>query len=459
MSANHTQSRRAALAALAVGALATARSAGAAVCDNPAASFAAHSDQAWALGYANLPTDMGPIPLKVRGRIPTATMGAFFRNGPARHQLADMRYAHWFDGDGAIQRYTLSSKGIQHQAQFIRTAKYVADNAAGKIVRQAFGTRTPAMEAPTSADALNVANTSVVHHGGRLLALWEGGSAHEVDPMTLHTKGTLRWSEETAGLPFSAHPRIEPDGTLWNFGVNQVGGGALVIYRIKPDGVLATASVLPVKDMGMVHDFAVTQNHLVFLIPPLVFQGERFQNGQSILGSYAWTPKLGLRVLVLPKVALDQPRWYELPVGMVFHVGNACEEGGVIRLDCMRSATAWSATDGLRDVMCGDYQPQEHTQAMLVELDLATQRARQTVMPLVAEFPRVDPRLVGQPYTQVFAAARQSAKHRPGYDSVARWNVVTGVVDQYHYGDDVHVEEHIFVPHTSTLGKGEAQGY
>ena len=163
MSSDRIHSRRAALAALAAGALAAARSAGAAVCDNPATSFAAHSDQAWTLGYANWATDVGPIPLKVRGRIPTATMGAFFRNGPARHQLADMRYAHWFDGDGAIQRYTLSSKGIQHQAQFVRTAKYAADNAAGKIVRQAFGTRTPAMEAPASADALNVANTSVVY--------------------------------------------------------------------------------------------------------------------------------------------------------------------------------------------------------------------------------------------------------------------------------------------------------
>lgn len=35
----------------------------------------------------------------------------------------------------------------------------------------------------------NVANTSVLRWGGRLLCLWEGGQPYEVDPRTLETVG------------------------------------------------------------------------------------------------------------------------------------------------------------------------------------------------------------------------------------------------------------------------------
>jgi all-trans-8'-apo-beta-carotenal 15,15'-oxygenase len=451
-------SRRSALAALAMGAGGAALPAWAAGCDNPAASFANQRNKPWTMGYTNMVADVAPMTLKVRGRIPKEAMGAFYRNGPARHALGDKRYTHWFDGDGALQRYILSTRGVQHHARYIQTAKFAADNAAGTLVREGFGTRDASMPPTPSADAINVANTSVVHHGGRLLALWEGGSAYEMDAATLHTKGPHRWSDASAGMPFSAHPRIEPDGTMWNFGVSSM-AGALVIYRISKDGKLSTTAVQRIPDVAMVHDFAVTQNHLVFLLPPLIFQTDRYKGGASFLDSHVWTPKLGLRVLLLPKNQLDQPRWYELPAGMVFHLGSACEVGGVLRLDCMRAPSAWGATDGQRDVMCGDYQPQEHAQAMVVELDLASKRARQTVLPLVAEFPRVDPRFVAQPYTQVFAATRMSARPQPGFDSIARWNVQTGAVDRYHYGDHVLVEEHVFIPAAGTGSPVEGRGF
>jgi 9-cis-beta-carotene 9',10'-cleaving dioxygenase len=37
----------------------------------------------------------------------------------------------------------------------------------------------------------NVANTSVVQWGGRLLCLWEGGEPYEIDPRSLETLGPV----------------------------------------------------------------------------------------------------------------------------------------------------------------------------------------------------------------------------------------------------------------------------
>ncbi len=440
-------------------------------CANPAADFAAARASApWAVGYTSMATDAPPLRMQLHGKLPAGLVGAFWRNGPARHELGGQRYRHWFDGDGAIQSYDIgpsrhnrasgatSRTGITHQARFIQTQKFKTETAAGRMLSHTFGTQPLGSTPPRSADEINVANIHVVSHGGKLLALWEGGSATEIDPQTLGTRGLHVLSPETAGMPFSAHPRVHRDGTMWNFGVANF-QSKLIIHRINAAGQLQQTALLPVPHLTMVHDFAVTQNHLVFLLPPLVFERERLQHGSSFLQAHVWRPGLGLRVLVLPKAQLDAPRWFELPAGMVFHIGNACEEGGVIRLDCMRAPSAWQAQHGLLDTMCGLYAPQDHAQLTTLQLNLANGRASQYVAPLVAEFPRVDPRFMGQPYRQVFALGRAGAAPRPGYDAVLRVNVQSGQVDRYVYGDDMLVEEHVFVPHPGRMHAPEGQGW
>lgn len=411
----------------------------------------------WTLGYAGVQADVEPMPLALRGRLPAGLTGAFYRNGPARHILGGQRYHHPFDGDGMVQKYAVSERGIVHSGRFVRTEKFLADSAAGRPVRAAFGTNPPGAEEIASPDAVNVANTSVVHHGGELMALWEGGSAMRLDPATLATGGAKVWSPDYAGMPFSAHPKIEPDGTLWNFGVSSA-QGLLSIYRVEPSGELASAATIKVPDIAMVHDFAVTARHLVFLLPPLAFEHARFEAGATFLDSHVWKPRLGLRVLVLEKDRLDSPRWFELPAGFVFHVGNAWEDGSTIRMDFVRSPSAWNVLTGLPSLMRGRYDGREDSTAALLEIDLQASRARQTLLPQVVEFPRVDPRVVGRRYAQVYYAARIDAGDRPGFDAVMRMDVESGETDVYRYGADVMAEEHVLVPKREESGE-EGDGW
>ncbi|MET0334189.1 MAG: carotenoid oxygenase family protein [Rhizobacter sp.] len=424
--------------------------------DTTAEAFASqHATHPWTQAFVGVQDDVPPLRMQLHGKLPRGLHGALLRNGPARHQFGGMRYHHWFDGDGLLQRYTLTDKGISHQGRFVRTEKFVADSRAGKPSRSSFGTVVHGGTPPTGPDSTNVANTSVVKHGGELLALWEGGSAYRLDEKTLDTQGVKTWSPDLAGVPFSAHPRIEPDGTMWNFGVSAM-AGRLVIYRVRPDGVLATATTLPMPHIAMVHDFAVTEKHLVFLLPPLVFDPVRFRGGQSFVDSHAWKPQLGLRVLVLPKDALDQPQWFELPAGFVFHIGNAWEDkSGVIRLDCMRADDAWHATVGLKELMRGNFVTEAFAQLTLIEVDTKAKRARQQVLPQQAEFPRVDPRFVGRHNQQLFSALRLSPGDRPGYDAVMRHDIGRGLTEHYRYGAEVMVEEHLFVPRPGSTREGD----
>lgn len=102
------------------------------------------------------------------------------------------------------------------------------------------------------------------------MALWEGGSALEVDPETLAAGRFVNWREDLAGLPFSAHPKRDAHGTVWNVGCLVHPRPMLLFYRIDPTGRLADFNHLQIVPLGMVHDFIVTERHLVLLLPPFV---------------------------------------------------------------------------------------------------------------------------------------------------------------------------------------------
>lgn len=414
----------------------------------------------WTLGYRTPPGDFAPLPAVVRGRFPDAVRGTLFRVGPAGHDMGGLRYHHWFDGDGMVQRFRLDGDSVLHEGRYVATAKRREEVRAGHRTVWAFGTRVEGAPPPSSPDSMNVANISVLPLGGDLLALWEGGSATRLDPLTLDTLGLKTWRPDLAGLPFSAHPKVDPDGTIWNFGVG-TGQSLLVLYEIAPDGELRRADAIPVPDVPMIHDFVVTQRHLVFLMPPLLYDAQRANDGASILDAYVWQPERGMRVLVVDKKDWSRRQSLQLPAGFLFHLGNAWEEEGpqgtVIRLDYVRSDGPDALFSVTRNVMRGRYTKVPVPHLVVARLDLGTGRASQTVLPMEAEFPRIDARRVGLRHGSVIHATQTSGE-RPGFMAVARTNVETGQSERYVYGRDFMVEEHVFVADTSSADAGWVLG-
>ncbi len=425
-----------------------------------AAGFAAaRAEHAWLAGFEGVSADLPPSTLTVEGRFPAALHGVLYRNGPARHQIGGLRYHHLFDGDGMIQRYDIDARGtrtqVAHRGVFARTDKFVADTAAGRPVRGTFATRMPGMEPVDSPDAINVANTSVVMHGNELLALWEGGSATRLDPDSLQTLGFKTWRADYAGMPFSAHPKVEADGTLWNFGVSSA-AGLLTVYCVGADGAdgaLKRVQSVRVPRMAMVHDFAVTGRHLVFLLPSFIYDVARARNGASFLDAHVWRPELGMRALVLDKNDAERMRWFELPAGFVFHVGNvwASKDGQRIHLDYVRSDDAAIVTTALRELMRGHIvHPAAPARLTQLTLDLRSGHTRQTVTPYAAEFPKIDTRRTGLRHRALFcvanAASRPSADSPIGFDTLMRFDTETGRVQRYRFPQRALVEEHLFVP-------------
>ncbi|MET0859135.1 MAG: carotenoid oxygenase family protein, partial [Telluria sp.] len=141
----------------------------------------------------------------VSGRLPADLDGVFFRNGPGRFELGGERYHHWFDGDGFAQRWQVSQGKVSHRGKFVATQKFSDESQAGQFLYPVFGTNV-ARRGLKSNDTINAANTNLVPFNGRVYALWEGGSATELDPRTLDTIGIKTWRDDLKSMPFSAHP-------------------------------------------------------------------------------------------------------------------------------------------------------------------------------------------------------------------------------------------------------------
>jgi all-trans-8'-apo-beta-carotenal 15,15'-oxygenase len=398
-------------------------------------------------GYKGIgPDALFDAEVTFEGTLPAGLEGTLYRNGPALHELGGLRYHHWFDGDGMVQAFRIGGGRLVHRGRLVLTDKLAAEIRSGRRRRDAFGTAIAESDTAAGPDALNVANTSILPHANDLLALWEGGSAYRLEAGTLATLGPKVWREDLKGLPFSAHPKVETNGELWNFGLD-TRSSRLVLYRISPAGTVLAAGVLSVPEMTMVHDFVVTSRHLVFLLPPMRFSVERFQAGVSFIESHEWLANAPLRVLVVEKSDLTAHRLFELPPGFVFHFGNAWEDdAGVIRFDYVRADDAHSLSVGFREIMRGNGSQSAPALATHVSLDLGKGWISQTPTPGSVEFPRVDTRVVGERYRQLYHAARLGpAGGQPSFDGIRRLDLETGKTDAFRYGDGFLVEEHIVV--------------
>lgn len=425
--------------------------AGIAAAESWKTAFAAALEKTpWLLAFRSVSQDAFSGDTRMEGQVPEDLMGTLYRNGPARHEIGTFRYHHWFDGDGMIQAWRIGPEGISHSARMIATRKYLAETDAGRALYPGFATIPPDPKPVTSADTINVANISVLPHHGKLYALWEAGSPWEIDPEDLTTKGLHAFSTETEGLPFSAHPRVEPDGTLWNFGYVST-AGKLVFWHIAPTGKLVKAGLIDCDPIAPVHDFVVTERHLVMLIPPLNFEPT---GSGAFLDQHRWHPEQPTRVLIVDKNDFSRHRFFELPAQWVFHYGNAWEdEAGIIRFDAARAPDPLAMIDSFRFIMRGEVIPDGGSFHHQYRIDPARGTVEETPLldpGISSEFPTIDPRVSGRRYSRIVMLTRGGRTEHEMLNEVSSLQLDTGKLDTYRYPDGVIPEEHLYVPRRSS---------
>jgi len=388
--------------------------------------------------------------LKVKGEIPAGLRGALFRIGPnPQFEPRDPNH-HWFSGDGMVHGFYLADGKATYRNRWVRTPKWKLEHEAGRSLFGSFGNPMTTDPSALGQDS-GVANTNIVWHAGKLLALEEGHMPTRMDPRTLETVG---YAEAYRGRT-TAHPKLDPvsgEMVWFAYGVGDMPLSAGMSYGVTD----ATGNVVRRDDFqapyaSMVHDFMVTENHVLFPILPLTASLERAMSGKP---AFAWEPEKGSYVGVMRRDGdVSSIRWFNTEACYVFHPLNAWEEGGKIVADVMRydAAPLFPNADG---------SPGRKTAARMVRwtFDLAGNSdaiKEEPLDDLDGEFPRVDPRVETRKHRHGWYAADPTNSKTIRQCAIAHLDVATGARQLYALPDGDVTSEPVFTPRSADAPEGD----
>jgi carotenoid cleavage dioxygenase-like enzyme len=296
-----------------------------------------------------------------------------------------------------------------------------------------------------------VANSNIVWHAGRLMALEEAHKPFELDPLSLESRGYV----ESYKGRVTAHPKLDPEtGEMAWFGYS-VGNGwftKTMSYGVTDaNGAVIRRDDFEAPFSSMVHDFLVTRRHALFPILPLTGDLQRAMRGGP---AYAWEPEKGAHVGVMARDAgVDTMRWFTTDACYVFHPMNAWEEGDTIFADVMEYPVAplFPNADGSMP---------ERASARLVRWTFELAGASDTIKrepldDLPGEFPRFDERRAGLSYRQGWFASRAAGREDRTFDSIAHVDLKTGNRTTYSFAAGDAPGEPVFVPRSAQAREGD----
>jgi carotenoid cleavage dioxygenase-like enzyme len=378
--------------------------------------------------YAPVGEERSETSLEVRGSIPTALRGRYLRNGPNPRKDAP---PHWFFGDGMLHGVALEGgKALWYRNRWVRT-RQLEDGA--RLLRTD-GTRDL---------TAGPANTNVVRHAGRTLCLAETTTPWEVD-RNLGTCGPFDFGGRLK-TGMTAHPKVCPSTGELHFFDYDWFAPYLTYHCADAGGRLVRTVAIDVPGPTMIHDFAITSGHVVFMDLPVVFDLERAMRRQM---PYRWDDAYGARVGVMKRGDdSGTVRWFDIDPCYVFHPMNAYEDRDRLVVDVARYPELWREGTARFDL------------AFLHrwELDLADGRVTETPLddrPI--EFPRIDDRLTGLEHRYGYAVRNLSSKEDQA-NSLLRYDLRSGTSSEHDFGPGRFPGEAVFVADPSA--KGEEEGW
>lgn len=376
--------------------------------------------------FAPVADEVTSFDLPVEGAIPPELRGVYLRNGP-NPRSGDP--GHWFLGDGMIHGVRLGGgKALWYRNRWVSTR--ALEEGAELVAPDGTVDRTVAK-----------ANTNVIEHAGRIFALVESSYPTEIT-RELETIGVCDF-EGRLTTAMTAHPkRCSVTGELHFFGYGFL-PPFLTYHRLDVSGRLVESEEIDVPGPTMMHDFAITDRHVIFMDLPVVFRPDLALEGRF---PYAWSEQYGARLGVKPRQhGAGSTRWFAIEPCYVFHPLNAFAEGDRILVDVARYERLWA--DG----------PETFPSACLHrwEIDLKAGGVRERRLddrPI--EFPRVDDRRVGLPHRYGYAVANFSGVADPSA-ALVKYDLASGRTETHDFGAGRVPAEGVMVPASDRAGEDD----
>jgi carotenoid cleavage dioxygenase len=322
--------------------------------------------------------------------------------------------------------------------RYIRTRGFERERQAGRALWGGF------LE-PSGEGIKNVANTALIQHAGRLLALWEGGEPHEIRAPALETVGPYHFGGRLTS-PVTAHPKVDPvTGEMMFFGYSLIRPPYLRYSIVDSRGELKSTVALDLPVAVMMHDFAITERYTIFLDLPLTFRPERLESRESPLAFERERPG---RFGILPRHGDNATvRWFESPSCYVFHTLNAYEMGDEVLLSACRSrgTDVLGASPG--SAVRERDSPGSDTPALYGwRFNLRTGEVREGPLDdRPCEFPRINEGYLGRRHRYGYAA-KAAPTDLPKFDGLLKFDLETREARTHSFGAGRYGGEGVFAP-------------
>jgi carotenoid cleavage dioxygenase len=393
----------------------------------------------------------------VEGEMPRDLNGALYRTGPNPMFPPLGKSHHWFLGEGMVHALFVEDGRVRYRNRWVRTEQYNAQRNAGRRLYSC-GFGLDGGDPSVAGKPRNVANTNIVPHAGKLFALDEGSSPVAMNPATLETIGPSTFDGRYKG-PMTAHPKIDAEtGEMFFFGYMAAGPATpdIAFNVVDRTGKLTRSETFKAPFAAMVHDFAITDRHVVFPIFPATIDVQRIMKGGPLI---AWDPAQGSHIGIMARDGSTADiRWFKGPPVYVYHPLNSYSEGDTVVVDlCVYPRVPlFPNADGSRAAPDLADAP-AHLERWTFDLAANTdQFKRATLDDLATEFPRIDDRWTGLKHRHGYTGAILGEK-LPGspFDTIVHFDLAKGARQTWTPGPGDFVMEPVVAPR----GPGEANGY
>nr|AFA36208.1 9-cis-epoxycarotenoid dioxygenase 4 [Lactuca serriola] len=398
--------------------------------------------------------------LEVIGEIPNDLNGFYLRNG-ANPMFKPTGGHHLFDGDGMIHAVKLGPKNkASYCSRFTRTSRLKQELSLGRpyfpkpigelhghlgLARLALFYARGVAGLLDTAHGIGVANAGLVYFNGRLLAMSEDDLPYSINIKRdgdLATDGRFDYDGQV-NCPLIAHPKVDPvTGELFSLSYDVLKKPYLKFFSFEKNGKKSREVSISLNQPTMIHDFAITQSHIVIPDHQVVFKLSEMVQGKSPV---LLDPNKVSRYGILPKSVKNESsiQWIDVPDCFCYHLWNAWEEVDVKGDQIIVViGSRMTPPDAIFNEINFDLLRSELTE---IRLNRTTGQSTQRVLVsgINLDAGNVNKKLLGRKTRYVYLAI---VEPWPKCNGMAKVDLETGVVSKLFYGNGRFGGEPCFIP-------------
>lgn len=403
--------------------------------------------------YAPVKNEMSASTLEIKGEIPRDLHGGFFRNGP-NPAAAPKGMHHWFDGDGMIHGIWFENGAARYSNRYVQTEDYLANGGASLT-----GIFDPAQTVSgRKVMYKDTANTDLVFHNGKLLALWYiSGQPVAVDAQTLETIRTENFNGTLPGN-ISAHSKTDPETGELVFFDYALYEPKMWTGAISAEGELTHFREIDLPGPRLPHDMGMTENYVILHDLPVVFSEQAIRNRMWQIHVADQPTRFG----VVPRKGNQEPKWFSFPTCYIYHVINAWEETGSDGDEVVMAACKMVPNGFDPDPQYGPYAAMAdvlalRAQPFLWRMNMKTGEGREEqIDDRLSEFPVVNNARAGRQTRYSYHVVFDDCIPQR-FSGLLKYDLQTGASQKHEFPEGVYGSEPAFAPRIGAVE--EDDGY